>query len=116
MVEFQNPDAFDNLGNGNNRNTTQETLPNAVAVLVLGILSIIGLFCYGVIGLILAIIALGLGIEPTRKYRMEPERYTDSSWSQVKAGKICSWVTLGIIALFFLVFLVFGLAVIGIGG
>jgi hypothetical protein len=115
MVEFQNPDAFDNFGSGNSNNAPQETAPNAVAVLVLGILSILGLFCYGVVGLVLAIIALALAIEPTRKYRMEPGRYTDSSINQVKAGKICSWVTVGIIGVFVLILLMFGLAVIGMG-
>ena len=36
----------------------QQQLPNATAVLVLGIISIVGCFCYGIIGLILGIIAL----------------------------------------------------------
>lgn len=115
MVEFQNPDAFDNLGAGNHSNAPQQAAPNAVAVMVLGILSILGLFCYGVIGLILAIIALALAVEPTRKNRLEPGRFTESSMSQVKAGKICSWITIGILGVFVLIFLMFGLAAIGMG-
>ena len=39
---------------------TNQKLPNATAVLVLGILSIVTCCCYGVVGLILGIIALVL--------------------------------------------------------
>ena len=35
----------------------QQQLPNSTAVLVLGIISIVGCFCYGILGLILGLIS-----------------------------------------------------------
>ena len=46
----------------------QQPLPNATPVLVLGILSIVMCFCYGILGLILGIIALVLSASSKRLY------------------------------------------------
>ncbi|MEM0997874.1 MAG: CCC motif membrane protein [Bacteroidota bacterium] len=66
-----------------------EQLPDATAVLVLGILSILGAFCYGIVGLILGIIAVAMAGKPSRLYHMNPGHYTQSSYSNLQAGKIC---------------------------
>lgn len=71
-----------------------ENLPDSTAVLVLGILSIIGGFCYGIVGLILGIIALALAGRPERLYRADPNRYSYSSYSNLKAGRVCAIVGL----------------------
>lgn len=88
-----------------------ENLPDSTAVLVLGILSIIGAFCYGIVGLILGIIALALSGRPEKLYRAEPNRYSYTSYSNLKAGKVCGIIGLAISAVVILgVLLVFVVA------
>ncbi|MDR0711330.1 MAG: hypothetical protein LBF67_03155 [Prevotellaceae bacterium] len=72
----------------------QAPLPNATAVLVLGILSIASCFCYGILGAACAIIALVLARSSTNLYTDNPGKYTESSFSNVNAGKICAWIGL----------------------
>ncbi|MDI3318924.1 CCC motif membrane protein [Pinibacter soli] len=67
----------------------QTSLPNATAVLVLGILSIIGCFCYGS-GLVMGVIALILARKDIRLYSTNPSAYTPSSLSNIKAGRVCA--------------------------
>jgi M penetrans paralogue family 26 len=88
-----------------------ENLPDSTAVLVLGILSIIGSFCYGVVGLILGIIAIAMSSRPERLYQQSPDKYSPSSHSNLKAGKVCAIVGVCISGLFVLgLLLVFVLA------
>lgn len=76
-------------------NTFREDLPNATAVLVLGILSII---FAGLIGIILAIIALNMSGNARSLYHNNPDAYTDTSYSKVNAGRICAIVGLCLVA------------------
>jgi uncharacterized membrane protein len=71
--------------------TPPEKLPNAVGVLVLGILS---LLCCGLIGLILAIIALVMGSNAINLYQASPGRYTKESYNMAVAGRICAIIGL----------------------
>ena len=64
----------------------QQKLPNSTLILVIGILSIPSCCCYGVIGLILGIIALVLANKTTKVYAENPEGYT--GFQNVKTGKI----------------------------
>ena len=80
-----------------------DSLPDATAVLVLGILSILGAFCYGIVGLILGILAVALAGKPMRLYRSDPSRYSVSSYNNLNAGKICGIIGLSISALIILV-------------
>ena len=64
----------------------KQKLPNALAVLILGILSILTCCCYGVIGLILAIVALVLAGKDKKLYLENPELY--SNYSNLTTGKI----------------------------
>lgn len=66
-------------------------LPNATAVLVLGIISIVGAFCYGV-GIILGIIGLVLANKDKKMLDANPDVYSQGSVSNLKAGRICSIV------------------------
>src|ERR1041385_6787657 len=70
----------------------QQPLPNSTAVLVLGVISIVGCFCYGIIGLLLGIIAVVLGSKATKMYNEKPALYTEASCKNMKAGKICGIV------------------------
>lgn len=62
------------------------TLPNSVAALILGIVSIVTCFCYGGPGLVSGIIALVLANKAIRVHGEDPERYT--GLGNAKAGKI----------------------------
>ncbi len=64
----------------------QQKLPNATLILVFGILSIVTCCCYGIIGLILGVVALVLANKATKQYMENPEGYT--GFSNVKTGKI----------------------------
>jgi ABC-type phosphate transport system permease subunit len=77
----------------------QQQLPNATAVLVLGILSII--ICG--IGAVLGIIGLVLANKDTKLYNNSPDLYTNGSYSNLKSGKICSIIGL-ILSTLFIIF------------
>ena len=79
---------------------SQTPLPNATATLVLGIVGIIGCFCYGVPGLVCSVIALVLGNRDIRLYNANPGYYTPGSYSNVKAGKTCAIVGFSLFCLY----------------
>ena len=93
----------------------QQSLPNATAVLVLGIISIVGCFCYGIVGLICSIIALVLAKKDSTLFALNPQLYTPSSYSNLKAGKVCAIVGI-ILSSLYLAFVIIIIAVIGIAG
>lgn len=90
----------------------QQQLPNATAVLVLGIISIVGCFCYGIIGIILGIIAVVLAGKATKMYNENPGMYSESSFKNMKAGKVCAIVGLCLSAAY-LVFLIIYIVILG---
>lgn len=81
-----------------------EQVPNAVAVLVLGILSLVFMFCYG-FGFIFSLIALGLSGRGRRVYQNEPSRYQPGSYAMLKSGRICALISL-IVCIFFIAIVV----------
>lgn len=88
-------------------------LPNSTAVLVLGILSILGCCCYFFTGLILSIIALYLARKDEKLYRANPYAYTPASYSNLKAGRICAIVGLVLFGILLLLYIV-AIAMFGI--
>ncbi len=70
----------------------QQPLPNATAILVLGILSIV--LCQP-----LGIAALIMGNQSISLYNQNPGLYTEGSLGTVKAGRICGIIGLCLIAL-----------------
>ncbi len=71
----------------------QRTLPNSVGVLVLGICSIVFCcVCYGIIGLTCGIIALALASKAKRLYEASPNDYTEASFKNMNAGRICALI------------------------
>jgi M penetrans paralogue family 26 len=80
----------------------QVALPNATAVLVLGIIGIVGCFCYGLPGVICAIISLILAGKDMKLYNASPAAYTPGSLSNLKAGKVCAIIGLSLSILYFL--------------
>lgn len=82
-------------------------LPNATAVLVLGILSIVFCWCYGLIGIILGIIALYLSGKDRRLYDANPAAYSLSSFNNLKAGRICGIIGLALSSLYILFIIIY---------
>ena len=95
-----------------NWNEPQIALPNANTVLVLGIISIVGCCCYGVIGLVCGIIALVVAKSASDTYAADPQRYTQSSYSNVKTGKICAIIGL-VLSVVFILRLIWAIRTIG---
>lgn len=89
-----------------------QQLPNSTAVLVLGIISIVGCFCYGLAGLICGIIALVLSSKATQLYNANPNQYAVSSFNNMKAGKICAIIGTSLSAAY-IIFLIIYFVVVG---
>lgn len=88
----------------------QQKLPNSTLILVLGILSIPTCCCYGVLGLILGIIAIVLANKAAKVYAENPELYT--GFQNVKTGKILAII--GIVLA--VIYLIFSVAMISMFG
>ncbi|WP_291868479.1 CCC motif membrane protein [Maribacter sp.] len=90
----------------------QQKLPNTGAIIGLSIASILLCWCYGVLGLLLSIVALILASKATKAYNTEPELYSD--FGSLKTGKILAiiGIVLNVLFLLFMVWLIF--SVIGV--
>ena len=85
----------------------QPNLPNATGILVLGIISIALCWCgIGIIGLACGIIALVLSGKANRLYNENPSVYSMSSFKNMKAGRVCAIIGLGLSALTFLYYII----------
>jgi hypothetical protein len=85
----------------------QQTVPNSVGVLVLGILSIVFCWCYGILAIILGIIALVLAGQGEKAYMANQQAYTLASYKNLRAGKICAIVGLSLGAVYIIVLVVY---------
>ena len=81
----------------------KKELPNATTVLVLGIISIPTSFCYGIIGIVLGIIAIVLSNRDLKLYRENPDGYT--GMQNLNSGRICGIIGLSLGSLMFLLVL-----------
>ena len=86
-------------------NQVQQKLPNATGTLVLGILSIVGCICYGLVGLICGIIALIISKEANALLKANPDGYSNSG--NHKAGRICAIIGVSLSAIYILVLVVY---------
>lgn len=85
-------------------------LPNATAVLVLGICSFVGCCCYGIVGIILSVIALVLAAKDMKLYLESPELYIN--YSNLNIGRILAIIGLVISTIYF-AFSVYMITVVG---
>jgi hypothetical protein len=90
----------------------QKELPNATGVLVLGILSIVFCFCYGLFGIVFGVISLVLANKDNKLYVSSPSTYTESSVKNMKAGKICAIVGLSLSSVYVIIGVIY-LAIFG---
>jgi hypothetical protein len=88
----------------------RQQLPNATATLVLGILSIVFCWCYGIIGTALGIIALAISSKSVKLYNENPSAY--DGFNNLKAGRIMSIIGL-ILSGLFLLYIIIIIAAIG---
>lgn len=88
----------------------QQKLPNATAVLILGIFSILTCCCWGILGLILGIIALVLAKKDLALYNSNPQLY--SNYSNLNTGRILAIIGIALSAIYLVVNIYF-LATIG---
>lgn len=70
---------------------SQSTLPNASTTLVLGIVSLVGCFLWGLPGLVCGIIGLILHKKDKALYLSNPSTYQES-YKTAKAGYVCSLI------------------------
>ncbi len=90
-------------------------LPNANTILMLGIFSIVIGFCCGfiaIVGLVLGIVALALAPKAIEMYQANPGKYTESSFKNISAGKICAIIGVVISGLLMLIALIY-IAIVG---
>jgi len=88
-------------------NPPHRELPNATTIMVLGILSLVFCWCYGVIGLVLGILAVSLSSPQRRTYREHPDDYTEVSYRNMNVGRICGIIGICISAVILLFWVVF---------
>lgn len=92
----------------------QPPLPNSVGVLVLGILSIVFCWGYGIVGIILGIIALSLASKAGVLLNQNPGVYSPASINNMKAGRVCAIIGLvlsALLLLFVIIAIAFGIAI-----
>ncbi len=85
-------------------------LPNSTAVLVLGILSIATCWCFGIIGLAMGVIALIMSNKASKEYNEHYGQYSESSYKNMQAGKICAIIGVclsAIILVYYIVYAIF---------
>ncbi|MBK9284865.1 MAG: hypothetical protein IPM51_11200 [Sphingobacteriaceae bacterium] len=84
-----------------------QNVPNSVGVLVLGILSIVFCWCYGIVSIILGIIAIVLANQGDKLYKENPTAYSIASYKNLKAGKICAIIGMSLSGLYILFLVVY---------
>ena len=101
-------------GPGGNFGGPKKDLPNATAVLVLGIVSLVFTLLSCIfspvifVGLITSIISLAISPQAVRMHRAAPNQY--NGWGNVQAGRIMAIISLslfGVALLFFLIVVLF---------
>ena len=92
--ETPSPAPYTTQNTNTNFSNGTQNLPNSVAVLVLGILSICFCWCYGIVSVVTAIIAIVLASGGEREYQANPGKYSLASYKNLKAGKICAIIGL----------------------
>ncbi|MCW3159786.1 CCC motif membrane protein [Chryseobacterium oryctis] len=88
----------------------QQKLPNATAVLVLGIVSIVGCCCYGLPGIIAGIIALVLYKKDNELYKLNPTEY--SNYSNLSTGRILAIIGI-ILSILYVIYVIVMISMLG---
>lgn len=81
-----------------NTNLNVSQLPNATATLVLGILSI-------VVCMVCGIVALVISNKDVSMYKANPELYSEASYNNIRAGRICAIIGIVLQSAFILLYI-----------
>lgn len=92
---------------------TNQKLPNATVVLVLGIISIISCCCYGFISIILSVVALILAKKDMQLYKTNPQAYTN--YSNLNTGRILAIIGL-VLGILYLIYVIVLFSTLGMEG
>lgn len=91
---------------------TKLPIPGAQGILLLGIFSLVTTFCcggIGIVGLVLGIIAVVMSTKAIETYERNPKAYTESSYKNVNAGRICGIIGIvinGVLIVFGIIYLI----------
>lgn len=88
-----------------------QKLPNATAVLILGILSILTCWCYGIIGIILGTLALVLASKDLKTYTLSPEKF--DNYQNLNIGRILAIIGL-ILSILMILLVVWVISIVGL--
>ena len=93
----------------------QPSVPYSTSVLVLGILSIVGCWCWSFPGIVLGIIGLVQAGKGKAAYTQNPNIYSQGSLKNLNAGRICSIIGLCLsgIAFIGIIIQIFMLGIVG---
>ena len=86
---------------------TKQDLPNATTVQVVGILALVLFWVYGIVGLVLWIIAWIMGNTQRNLYYSAPGMYSEGSLSRVNVGRTCGIIAVCLSVLVVLFVLLF---------
>lgn len=89
---------------GNKTSGGRGELPNATAILVLGIISIVICIFYGIPGMVCGIIALALYPKSKKLYESNPSYY-EQSYKNAQAGFICAIIGVSLSVLSVIIFI-----------
>ena len=96
------------------RQVAQIQLPNSSGVLAMGIISIVCFCCLaaGLVGITLGILAIVLGNKAIILYEANPDQYTQQSYKNTKAGRVCGIIGLSVGGIWLIGILIY-LSIIG---
>ncbi len=92
-------------------------VPNSQGVLILGIFSLVTTVCcggIGFVGIVLGIIAVVMSSKAEQLYAENPAAYTETSYKNVNAGRICGIIGIVINGVLILAGIIY-LLVVGVG-
>lgn len=99
-----------------NYETVKVDLPNSDWIMGLGISSIALSLATGLIGIFCGILAISLYQKPFTLYQLAPELYFESSYRNIKVGKVLAIIGLVISTFVFICLLIVFLLFIWLGG
>lgn len=82
-------------------------LPNSTASLVLGIISLVTFFCYGIVSIVLGILAVVNSNKAMAYASQNPGAFSESSISNAKAGKVMGIIGICIGGLYLFIVILF---------
>ncbi|MES2592075.1 MAG: CCC motif membrane protein [Bacteroidota bacterium] len=108
-MENQNQDATPNPQQVNQQFSQfgVQQVPNSTAILVLGIISIVGCFCYGIVGIVTGIVALVLSSKAKALYEQNPGNYSEASVKNMRAGRVCAIIGTCLSGLYLVILIVY---------